>query len=101
MAERSIVRGVRLGTKTYTPGMEGELATVISPAEAERLSAKGYLTGKWATATSAPVSGAPKEDLDELTLAELKDRARDAQIQGFSTMNKADLVDALGGVKEK
>ena len=101
MAERSIVRGVRLGTKTYTPGMEGELATVISPAEAERLSAKGYLTGKWATATSAPVSAAPKEDLDALTVVELKDRAREADIDGFSTMNKAELVHALSGAKEK
>src|SRR5688572_626231 len=97
MAERTIIRGVRLGTTTYVPGMEGELAKVLSPEEAERLSAKGYLSGKWTTA--APKTTAASEDLNDFTVAELKDRAREAGIDGFSTMNKADLVEAL--TKEK
>lgn len=38
---------------------------------------------------------ASSTDLAGLTVKELKERARDAGIDGFSTMNKADLVTAL------
>ena len=36
-----------------------------------------------------------KEDLNELTLTELKARAKVAEIKGYSTMKKAELVEAL------
>ncbi len=36
-----------------------------------------------------------KEDLSSLTLAELKEKAKEAGIKGYSTMKKADLVAAL------
>jgi len=36
-----------------------------------------------------------KEDLNELTLSDLKTRAKDAEIKGYSTMKKAELVEAL------
>lgn len=36
-----------------------------------------------------------KEDLNELTLSDLKTRAKDAGIKGYSTMKKAELVEAL------
>ncbi len=35
------------------------------------------------------------EDLDSLTLADLKAKAKDAGIKGYSTMKKADLIEAL------
>jgi methylmalonyl-CoA mutase N-terminal domain/subunit len=44
----------------------------------------------------APAQPKPSgENLDDLTVAELKDRARDAEVKGFSDMNKAELIDAL------
>lgn len=45
--EKKIVRGVRLGSKVYTAGMEGELAEVLKPEDAERLAAKGHIEGQW------------------------------------------------------
>lgn len=39
--------------------------------------------------------GGEAESLEDYTVAELKDMARDQGIVGFSTMNKAELVEAL------
>ena len=36
-----------------------------------------------------------EEDLNELTLSDLKNRAKDAGLKGYSTMKKAELVEAL------
>ena len=36
-----------------------------------------------------------KEDLSKLTLADLKAKAKDKGVKGYSTMKKADLIDAL------
>lgn len=64
MAERKIIRGVRTDNKTYTPGMEDELAKVLDAGEIERLSAKGYLEGSWTStkpAAAEPAKPATKE----------------------------------------
>lgn len=37
------------------------------------------------------------EDLDALTVIELKDRAKDKGIKGYGSMHKAELIDALKG----
>jgi hypothetical protein len=36
-------------------------------------------------------------DLDDLTVAELREQAAEQDIEGRSGMNKAELVEALGG----
>lgn len=46
-SDRKIIRGVRVGAKTYVPGQEDELDAVLTSDEAKRLSDKGYLEGKW------------------------------------------------------
>jgi hypothetical protein len=40
---------------------------------------------------------AEKADLDDLTVAELREQAAEQDIEGRSGMNKAELVEALGG----
>lgn len=39
--------------------------------------------------------GATAEDYDERTVEELQDRAREIGIEGYSDMNKSELIDAL------
>jgi hypothetical protein len=46
-SDRKIIRGVRVNTKTYTPGDEDELDKLLTAAEVKRLSDKGYIEGKW------------------------------------------------------
>jgi hypothetical protein len=40
---------------------------------------------------------AEKADLSDLTVAELREEAAEQEIEGRSGMNKAELIEALGG----
>ncbi len=63
--------------------------------------AKAGLEGKSIPTPKAVVKEAPKKaekesvDLSKKTVAELKDMAKDAGIEGYTTMKKAELLDAL------
>lgn len=46
-------------------------------------------------ATTAKASATEAEDLSELTVVELKDRAREMEISGASSMSKDDLIKAI------
>lgn len=58
--ERKIVRGVRVGAKTYVPGMEDELDDALSAEEAKRLTDKGYLEGKFSGKAKPVKAEAPE-----------------------------------------
>ena len=60
--------------KEETPKVKEEVAEVKKPAKKETKKA---------------------EDLDSLTLADLKAKAKDAGIKGYSTMKKAEIIEAL------
>lgn len=48
---------------------------------------------------AAPHASPPTDDLDSLTVVDLKDRAKAAGIDGYSNMHKQDLIDALRKAK--
>jgi hypothetical protein len=52
--EKKILRGVRVGGRTYTPGQEDELEEALTSEEAKRLTDKGYLEGKFSGKAKAP-----------------------------------------------
>jgi hypothetical protein len=74
MAERKIIRGVRTDAKTYTPGMEAELAKVLSPEEVQRLSDKGYLQGDWGAAPAKDAAREPVKDAPKPATAPAKEK---------------------------
>ena len=64
----------KAAVKEETPEVKEEVAEVKKPAKKETKKA---------------------EDLDSLTLADLKAKAKDAGIKGYSTMKKAEIIEAL------
>ena len=111
-SERKIVRGVRVGGKTYTPGQEDELDKVIAPEHVSELVEKGYLEGKWSGSVkdeapseeAAPAKdegGSPEEvDLSTLKKDELLAKAEELGVAVDSSLTKAEIIEAIQGHKE-
>lgn len=60
-SDRKIIRGVRVGDKTYVPGQEDELDALLSADEAKRLTDKGYIDGKFSGKAKDPEPDKKKE----------------------------------------
>lgn len=107
-SERKILRGVRYGnkrSKTYLPGMEDELNAVLSSEEAGRLSAKGYIEGKWSgqaeKETESKSGSLDDVDLSTLKKDELLTKAESLGVAVDPSMTKAEIVQAIEAHKEK
>jgi hypothetical protein len=75
------------------------MLTDASEATADResfvLTSSGLANVRAAQEAENPDYPAGDDDLESLSKAELVDRAREAGIEGYSTMNKAELIEAL------
>lgn len=69
--------------KVAEAGLSGKVAKEETPVKKEVKTAK------------TEVVETPKEDISKLTVAELKAMAKDKNIEGFTSMKKAELLDAL------
>lgn len=83
-------------------GYQGDDPTLMALQEkAEEIEKVGYLQSELGEAVPGEAEESFSEDDSEdsdyesMTVEELKDLARDRDISGFSTMNKAELIEAL------
>lgn len=59
--------------------------------QSEKVNAEGY-----ATETKQENTGQEEKTLDDYTVSELKEIAKNKEIENYSTMKKAELIEALG-----
>ena len=71
-------------------GITLEVAHVV---DVQRLKKAGYQEIETASLSSSEQG----EELDDLTVIQLKDLAREQDLEGFSTLNKADLIELIKG----
>lgn len=104
-SERKIVRGVRVGAKTYVPGQEDQLNKAIASEHVAELVEKGYLEGKWSGKSASEATSAEPEtstntepvDLTTLKKDELLAKAESLGVAVDSSLTKAEIIEAIEG----
>lgn len=101
-SDRKIIRGVRVKTTTYVAGMEDELDKVLPSSDITRLTAKGYIEGKWTGKNAAAVKteSPDAEDLSTLKKDDLLTKAESLGVVVDSSLTKAEIIEAIEGRKE-
>lgn len=90
-----VARDGKAGKVTKNENVNGSEVTIASK-NAKKSPAKKTTTKKVEEKKEAvKKTEDKKEDLSSLTLADLKKKAKDAGVKGYSTMKKADLIAAL------
>ncbi|MBC2837953.1 50S ribosomal protein L21 [Robiginitalea sp. SC105] len=89
---------VAKGAKKAAPKKAEPATKEAAPAKKEA-PAKAEAKKEAAAEKKAPAKPAPKaaEDLSSKTVAELREMAKAQEITGYSSMKKAELIEALGG----
>lgn len=101
---REALRGIRMtgDTKQKGGGKTREVVTDfadMSAGQRKRLSDNGYVVGEAPAATKAAKADTEESDaeLSDLNFNDLRARAKEAGIEGYGKMNKAELAAALEG----
>ena len=89
-AEQSVAPSV---APSVTPSVEPTVAPIVAPIVEPKVIVEPVV--KEAVVVKEKVKKEDKQDLSKLTVAELREMAKTKDIKGYSTMKKAELVDAL------
>jgi len=75
---------------------ENKMIVVENESKSEKvIESEVTIKGSEKKSTTTKKADPKKEDLSKLSLADLKAKAKDKGVKGYSTMKKADLIDAL------
>jgi uncharacterized Zn finger protein (UPF0148 family) len=86
------------GAATYADGTLAHGPTVDLEVVAEQVEAAEEAASHMTTTETVEADESEQAaDLDDLTVAELREQAAEQDIKGRSGMNKEDLIEALGG----
>jgi len=98
MAEWTRVKDKRTGHEYSVAHVNEDAHEVLGDKPATRRNGKP-LPAKPRVRARRGQRGGGSQDLNSLTVPELQDRAKKAKVEGYSTMNKDQLVAALEGAK--